>query len=381
MTFTLYIDAEKWRHHLTQTVDDYTKNECAVLPVIKGNGYGVGRTRLAHECTMLSLSRLAVGTVNELEQALRDFAGDVVVLEPFAPQDFQASALWQRLLKVHAQRIIVTIAGPHLVTATQSGVRRVYLEGLTSMNRFGLTPADMDAALREPGWDLSIEGLSLHLPIADPSLPAIATLETSAQLNSRSIPSRALEVFNWLSWYRELSVTHALASRVSISHFTPNDVKLLNSLEQVSTFDVEVRVGTQLWLGEPKALTAKGTVLAVHNLDKSHAAVGYTQADSHGDASVIVVSGGTSHGVALAAPAPATSFRRRGIAIAEGFAQARGKVRSPFSVRGRNLVFAEPPHMHVSMLWNSDDSVKVGDELSCTMRLTTAHFDQVIGLD
>jgi hypothetical protein len=65
----------------------------------------------------------------------------------------------------------------------------------------------------------------------------------------------------------------------------------------------------------------------------------------------------------------------------EGFAQAFGKVRSPFSVHGRKLVFAEPPHMHVSLLWANDLSLKVGDELICNVRNTTTVFDQVLGLD
>jgi hypothetical protein len=103
--------------------------------------------------------------------------------------------------------------------------------------------------------------------------------------------------------------------------------------------------------------------------------------DSHGHKRLIVVSGGTSHGVALAAPVNTRTLRKRAIAISEGISQALGKVRSPFIWKKENLVFAEPPHMHVSMLWCQDSAIKVGDELTCTIRNTTASFDQVIGLE
>jgi hypothetical protein len=96
---------------------------------------------------------------------------------------------------------------------------------------------------------------------------------------------------------------------------------------------------------------------------------------------LVVVSGGTAHGVALAAPSTSGSMRQRGISIAEGVSQALGKVRSPFSYKGENLIFAEPPHMQVSMLWSNDMSLNVGDQLACNVRNTTTTFDVVSGLN
>lgn len=144
--------------------------------------------------------------------------------------------------------------------------------------------------------------------------------------------------------------------------------------------DFDLRVGTSLWLGAPAALSISGTILEIHDLDGA-SQIGYQQVATNGRRRLIIVSGGTSHGVALAAPTPRSSFRKRGIAVAEGFAQAFGKVRSPFSARGHNLIFAEPPHMHVSLLWANDSSDKVGDKLVCNVRNTTTTFDQVLGLD
>ena len=66
---------------------------------------------------------------------------------------------------------------------------------------------------------------------------------------------------------------------------------------------VRLRVGTRLWLGERSALRAAGTVLAVHPTPQGQSA-GYHQRRGPRDGYVVVVSGGTSHGVALTAPRP-----------------------------------------------------------------------------
>jgi hypothetical protein len=144
--------------------------------------------------------------------------------------------------------------------------------------------------------------------------------------------------------------------------------------------EIEVRLGTKLWLGEPKALQASGTILQIHEMTHRQN-VGYQQTDSGNYKRLIIVSGGTAHGVAMAAPSNAGSLRKRSIAIAEGVSQAIGKVRSPFSLNGKNLDFVEPPHMQVSMLWSNDMSVSVGDSLDCNVRNTTTDFDIVLGLD
>jgi hypothetical protein len=143
---------------------------------------------------------------------------------------------------------------------------------------------------------------------------------------------------------------------------------------------IEVRVGTRLWLGQPSALQAIGTVLQIHEITHKQT-VGYQQNETGNNKRLIVVSGGTAHGVAMAAPTNASSLRKKGVAIAEGFSQAIGKVRSPFSHNGKNLNFVEPPHMQVSMLWSDDVSIAVGDNLECNVRNTTSNFDSVIGLD
>ena len=98
------------------------------------------------------------------------------------------------------------------------------------------------------------------------------------------------------------------------------------------------------------------------------------------DGFVIIVSGGTAHGIALAAPVPQRTLRQRGVTVAEGLLEATGRSLSPFTVAGRKRPFAEPPHMHSSMLWvaGSQPGVQVGDEVPVTCRMTTTTFDEVI---
>ena len=379
MTFTLHVDAPRWRKHLNSVVDDYAKAGSKVAPVIKGNGYGFGRSVLCDEVSRLSLNSVSVGTVFEAEEALAKFSGDVVVMEPFTELNPRAVAEWEKLLRNHSSRLIAIIATNEIAALSHAGVTRAYVEGLSSMRRFGLTLQSMDDVLSSTSHSISIEGLWLHLPIAEPAADHVAFYTATPNENNHKVSGHAREALGWISWYRDLAVKHSLPMHVSVSHFGAKDAQLVH----VSNPDVEltVRVGTSLWLGDRKALRVTGTVLAVHDAGLGHEAVGYTQTDSHGHKKVIVVSGGTSHGVALAAPANVTNIRKRGIAIAEGVLEAMGKVKSPFARGGNKLVFAEPPHMHASMLWCEDSSVVVGEEIDCTIRNTTASFDAIVGLD
>ena len=141
------------------------------------------------------------------------------------------------------------------------------------------------------------------------------------------------------------------------------------------------RVGTELWLGDPTSLRTTGTVLAVH--EPSDTAIGYRQRKGPRGARLIVVSGGTSHGIALAAPSANVTVRQRAIAATSGVLDAAGRTTSPFTISGAQRLFAEPPHMHVSLVWLPGDvePPAVGDEVDVRVRNTTARFDRVVGLD
>ena len=58
------------------------------MPVIKGNGYGLGNERLAAEAALLGVDTVAVGTPDELPAVRAAFPGDVLVLTPSYPAPF-----------------------------------------------------------------------------------------------------------------------------------------------------------------------------------------------------------------------------------------------------------------------------------------------------
>src|SRR5690606_32022763 len=81
MAFDLMIRAADWRSHLTAT----TAAHRGLVPVIKGNGYGLGRQRLAGEAVRFGADMIAVGTYEEAVELLGAFPGDVQVLTPWRP--------------------------------------------------------------------------------------------------------------------------------------------------------------------------------------------------------------------------------------------------------------------------------------------------------
>ena len=380
MTFSLNVNATKFRGHLVSVMNSYATAGAELVPVIKGNGYGFGRGVLASEAARLGSNRIAIGTVWELGQSLADFAGEILVLEPFNSSDTSAVAQWREHLEHNADRIIVTVSNVDLAAVRAAGAKNIYLEGKTSLSRFGILHLDMQSI--ENFNDLKVQGLSLHLPIVQPAIKVDATTEISSAFNGATLSKSMTETWNWIVLYQELATKFALPKHLSLSHITESQLKSLKKMMQSYNFDmeIEVRVGTKLWLGETSALQATGTVLQIHELMNSRT-VGYQQTNSGNNKRLIVVSGGTAHGVAMAAPSTASSLRKKGVAIAEGFSQAIGKVRSPFSFKGKNLDFVEPPHMQVSMLWSNDMKIAVGDNLNCNVRNTTSNFDCVLGLD
>lgn len=369
MTFSLTINSARFRDHLQKVLKTHVDSGASVIPVIKGNGYGFGRSLLANESSNLGATKVCVGTIWEASEVLENFSGEVIVLEPISETDELALSQWQTLLADEGDRLVPVVATSKLPNLADIGVQRVWLELRTSMNRFGLTLSEV-ASLSERLTKVNVIGYSLHLPIAQSVLNKLLKFETVAQQSSSN---KVREVCGLISWLTDLHAKAEGKLNLMVSHLTKTEIAAI--AKQHPDIALSIRLGTSLWLGDSQSVQATGTVLAVHELGTADR-VGYLQ--TSGGKVVAVVSGGTAHGVALAAPIPTTSWRRRGIAVAEGFAQALGKVRSPFSINGKNLNFVEPPHMQVSMLWADGIDLKVGDEISCNVRNTTANFDAVI---
>ena len=95
---------------------------------------------------------------------------------------------------------------------------------------------------------------------------------------------------------------------------------------------------------------------------------------------LIVVSGGTAHGIGLEAPTAAATLRDRAAQRRQGWPR-RGRVRA-FAVHHRRKLrlFAEPPHMQASMLFlpSGPRVPAVGDEVDVRVRFTATTFDETV---
>jgi hypothetical protein len=354
MSLSLYVDGDRWRDHLRAVAAAHP----GIVPVAKGNGYGFGVPRLARRADWLGADMMAVGTYDEVPEALKRFGGDVLVLSPWRP--FVRAPEDPRL--VHTVGRVDDVKA--LVAATARSARpRVLLEGLTSMRRHGLDP-DQIRSLEASGAlsDVSVEGVALHLPMPSGGSKGVHVAEHR---------SHVAETEPWLSLARHLRVEQLYVSHLS-------DAELAELRSRHPDVVLRPRIGTQLWLGDRGALSPRATVLDVHRVVAGDR-VGYRQRRIPRRGHVLVVSGGTAHGVGLEAPTAATSVRSRAVAAARGGLDAAGFALSPFRVAGRQRWFVEPPHMQVSMIFVPDGVAvpAVGDEIGLDVRFTTTHFDRV----
>jgi hypothetical protein len=336
MTLTLYVDGPRWRGHLTRTAAATP----GLVPVAKGNGYGFGVPRLARRSTWLGADTIAVGTYHEVADVERRFPGTILVMEPWRPFTPDPPA---------GGRLVHTVG--RLDDLAALGRRddrpRVVLEALTSMRRHGLDRSDL-ATARTSARGVRVVGHALHLPLGAGHLP---------------------EVERWLA--------AAPADRWFVSHLGGDELAELRQRHP----DVEFRprIGTALWLGDRGALAPKATVLDIHPVRRGDR-VGYRQRRILRNGSLLVVSGGTAHGIALEAPAAAASARARAVSLARGSLDAAGRALSPYVVAGRQRWFVEPPHMQVSMIFvpTGAELPIVGDEIDVQVRHTTTTFDRVL---
>ena len=341
--FALHIESERWRANAAALRAQIP----GIVPVAKGNGYGFGLAMLGAEAERLGCDTLAVGTLDEAPMVHDAFCGDVLVLTPWHPAIDPEPA--------DDDRLVLTASSLEAVRALAGHGRRVVVELLTSMRRFGLDEEAIALAVPDIAT-LTLEGFALHLPIDDGELP------------------RVEEISSWVSTLRR----HQLPTdTLWVSHVSEAELATLHRRHPETRF--RPRIGTALWLGDRDSYRAKGTVLAVHSTRRG-VRFGYRQRKAPGDGHLLIIGGGTSHGVALSAPRSVTGVTPRIKLAVEGALEAGGRALSPFSIGGQRRWFAEPPHMQVSMVWLPSGVTPpvVGDEVGVDIRMTTATFDRVI---
>jgi hypothetical protein len=336
VSFILHVNGRAWRAAQDSTLSRFP----GLVPVIKGNGYGFGRDLLCGEADRLGASMIAVGTYTEAPAALATFGRDVLVMEPYR------AAIHADRTDLGHTRIVHTVtsyADLDDLRSREPGAR-VVIEGLTSMNRFG-APITEVATLAD---EARAEGVALHLPLGTGHVAEISRFVEAAP--------------DVMQWY--------------VSHVGHDELEQLHERYPRRAF--HARIGTDLWLADKGAYEVRAHVLAVRRVAKGDRA-GYRQR-SLPDGYIVVVSGGTSHGVAMESPASAATPRSRAIAVAEGVLEAAHHVRSPFTIGGTMPRFAEPPHMQCSLLvlpWDVAPPV-VGDAVPVRMRLTTMYADEIV---
>jgi alanine racemase len=360
MSLTLTVDGDRWRSHLLATVGKHP----GIVPVAKGNGYGLTVGRLARRAQWLAehagetgatIDLLAVGTYDEIDQAATRFGGDLLVLSPWRP--FGAAV---DLDERTASRVVHTVSRPEDLTALlerDPGARFV-LEQVTSMLRHGMTRRELATAaeaLRETGAGRGgLRVVAMHLPLNTTSHLG----EVSRLINdvvASGLPTRTVFVSH---------LTHAELTRLETSY---------------PDFTVRPRIGTDLWLGDRGALAVTATVLDVHHVERGEV-FGYRGRSVPKAGHIVVVSGGTAHGIGLEAPTGDHSLKARAATLARGGLDAVGFVRSPFSIDGKQRLFAEPPHMQASMLFvpSGARAPRVGEEIEVRVRFTATDFDRVV---
>src|SRR5688572_25168483 len=146
MPLTLYVDGPRWREHLRRV----TESHPGLIPVAKGNGYGLGIGRLARQAQRIGADLIAVGTYAEVAAVAQRFQGDIIVLEPWRPYLPDVS---------YDERLIHTVGREvDLVELSERTDRpRVVLEGLTSMHRHGLPAPELEA-VQATSYRVRVEG-------------------------------------------------------------------------------------------------------------------------------------------------------------------------------------------------------------------------------
>jgi alanine racemase len=322
MALTLTIDRPAWRAHLARTTGAFS----GVVPVVKGNGYGFGRTFLAELVSSWAaasppIEELAVGTVHEL-------AG----LPPDGPRPLVLTPALARELTPGVGPAVLTVGSTlHVADVVAAGLRPpVMVKLATSMRRYGVSPEELPDLLRAiEVARLAVHGFSIHPPLAG------------------TTNAHAAEASAWAEHLPDGSVVY-------VSHLDAPAYAELAARQPRHRW--KIRLGTALWHGDKSFLHLAADVLETRPV-AAGTRVGYRLVEVPGPGHVAMVTAGTAHGVRP---------------LADGS--------SPFHFARRRLRLLEPPHMHTSMVFVTDGEPVpgVGDQVDVQHPLTMTLVDRIV---
>ena len=241
MPLTLYVDRQAWRAHHRRVLADRP----ALVPVVKGNGYGFTLPVLAEAARRLGpagVDQIAVGTAQEAARVLAEFPHDLVLLEPFLP-----GGEWVDL----PERVVRNAAS--VDAARMLAGRRLVIDCRSSLRRQGVARTELRELRRALRGD-EAEGYCVHLP-----------------MDRQAGADPAREVSDWVFALREVGLAVPV---LYVSHLTGPELDALSLRFPRTRF--RLRAGTELWLGDRSAIEARATVLDVLPVSRGER-IGYRQ--------------------------------------------------------------------------------------------------------
>lgn len=246
MTVRLTVDRSRWMQHVTTTLDE-VRRVATPVPVVKGNGYGFGRSRLAGIAADL-VDRVCVGTVHELDDL---------------PTGVEPVVLTPSLTEPPTVEAIMTVGSHEHIQVLAGQPNRVLVKLSSAMQRYG---RDVDLIDDARAAGLNVIGVSIHPPLAG---------------DDHDHLQQILDYLPRLDPNLEIWVSHLR----------------LDALEQLpSERSWSVRLGTSLWHGERSALHLFAQVIDVRPV-RSGEHVGYRQTRIAADGRLVMVGAGTANGV------------------------------------------------------------------------------------
>lgn len=331
----LTVHRTAWLQHVHEVADSYGD---ALVPVVKGNGYGFGRNVLFDlvgdglgSSDELRRHDVCVGSVHELADvpsALRP-----VVLTPSLtpPPPVRPGHL----------PAVLTVGSVEHVDALSGWTGAVMVKLRSSMHRYGVGPDGLEPLVRRVAdAGLDIAGFALHLPLAGDDA------------------ARGREAAGWLQHLDALPDGLG-AGELWLSHLAPDAVAAL--VAHHGQRRLRIRVGTMLWHGVPRGEFAHlgAQVLQLQPVQAGDS-IGYRDGVAPADGTVVCLGAGSSHGIRLLDhPEPAR--------------------RSPFHFARRRLALVERPHMHTSLCFvpSGEPCPAVGDMVDVQQPLIDVRCDAI----
>ena len=321
MSLVLTVDEVVWNDHVERARSVAGRD--ALIPVVKGNGYGFGRAWLAAHSVKLGATTIAVGTVHELPAAT-GLGADVVVLTPSLDGDL-AGLPDDAVLTIGSATQVA-----HLVEHGCTAPVVVKLQ--SSMRRHGFTPNELGSAVVRAQLDqLDVVAYAIHPPLA------------------RDDAAHVAEIEHWLAPLDG----HGPAS-IDVSHVSVESFAALRDRHPGRRF--RLRLGTAMWHGDKSMLHLGADVLDLRPVARGTLA-GYRATPVPGDGHLVLIGAGTATGVTL---------------LDGGL--------SPFHHARHRLTLLEAPHMHTSMAFvpAGDPLPDVGGVVDVQRPLTMVTPDRVV---